>query len=257
MNEVYDSPDDVARLVGSLARPTLLVFDCDGVLAPITDHAADSELTPGVGDDLVRLATTTDVSVAILSGRSLDGLAQFGFHDALTVSASYGVERRGGAIVELTPAESDLLARLDGLLGEAADMAGPGAWIERKPTSVVVHVREADSTRAREALDWASHRQSMIDGHTCHPGDMVLELMARSADKGTALDALRADHVATTCVYVGDDIPDEAAFARLGADDIGIKIGPGESAARRRLHDPAAVAVMLHALVRTVGSEQS
>lgn len=247
-----NDPGELATAIAALDRPLLITFDCDGVLAPLTDHADDSVLTAGVGDDLARLATCPDTIVAILSGRSLDGLSQFDFDDAIHVSGSYGAEQRGGAPAALTREESNRLRVLDELLNAAARRAGDGAWIERKPTSVVVHVREADPRRGRAALDWAFHEQLELRGHVCHRGDNVLELMTRSADKGTGLDALRREFEPAATVYVGDDVPDEDAFARLGDGDIGIKVGQSPSIATRRITDPDHVRTMIAELVEAI-----
>ena len=92
-------------------------------------------------------------------------------------------------------------------------------------------------------------RQRELLGHTCHEGSNVLELMTRSADKGSALDALRTETGAAACVYVGDDVPDEEAFARLGEDDLSVKVGDGQTVASRRLADPHAVRSLLGELV--------
>jgi len=245
----FDDPHELAASIAALVRPALVVFDCDGVLAPLTDHADNSKLTPGVGADLTALARHSDLTVAVLSGRSLAGLSQFEFDEALEVWGSYGAERRGFGHVELTDDESRRLGSLDALLTEAAERAGQGAWIERKPTSVVLHVRKAEPQRGREAIDWAHRRQRELEGHTCHEGSNVLELMTRDADKGTALDALRSEAQPTSCVYVGDDVPDEEAFARLGDGDLSVKVGPGDTIAARRLADPHAVRLMIGELV--------
>lgn len=245
----FDDPVELARSIGELARPLILVLDCDGVLAPLTDHAHNSTLTPGVGTDLAMLATNDDLTVAVLSGRSLAGLRQFDFDDQLEVWGSYGAERRGHASVDLTHVEASRLRSLDALLSKAVARAGDGAWIERKPTSVVVHVREADPRRGRAALDWAMQQQRELSGHTCHVGSNVLELMTRSADKGTALDALRTEVKAAACVYIGDDAPDEDAFARLNGNDLSVKVGDGHTIASRRLADPHAVRSVLGELV--------
>lgn len=244
-------PSELARAINALARPILVVFDCDGVLAPLTDHADNSTLTPGVHTDLALLARHDDVTVAVLSGRSLTGLEQFGFDDALEVWGSYGAERRGFGHIELTTDERERLRTLDALLAQAADRAGAGAWVERKPTSVVLHVREADADRGGEALGWARQQQRELVGHTCHEGSNVLELMTRDADKGTAIDALRAEFEPASCVYIGDDVPDEEAFARLGGSDLSVKVGPGDTVAAFRLADPDAVRTTLAHLLRT------
>jgi trehalose 6-phosphate phosphatase len=253
-HDPVDAVDAVTRAIAELHRPLLLVFDCDGVLAPLTDHADHSVLNPGVGDDLARLTQAPDVTVAILSGRSLDGLAQFDFVDAIVVAGSYGGERRGATIQELTSDERSLLGALDAIAIDAADAAGSGAWVERKPTSVVIHVREADPDLGAQAIAAAWKRQSNLDGHECHEGSNVLELMARPTDKGRGLTDLRNEFTPDATVYFGDDVPDEDAFAVLGDDDVSVKIGDGSTIATHRLADAAAVAQLLGNLVEATGS---
>lgn len=243
------SPQSVAAAIAALSRPTLVVFDCDGVLAPLTDHADDSRLGDGVGDALERLSEVDGVDVAILSGRSLAGLAQFEFADTITVAGSYGGERRGVDVSELTDAEASLMVEADRILRHAVEIAGDGAWIERKPTSLVLHVREADPDNGAAGITSVREAQQSLSGHECHEGSNVLEIMARPADKGRGLDDLRRDLAAASVVYLGDDVPDEDAFARLGAADVGVKVGPGDSRASHRLDDPAAVSAMIHDLI--------
>lgn len=244
----FDEPGAVADAIVDLDRPLLLVFDCDGVLAPLTDHADDSVLTADVGEHLGRLSTADGVTVAILSGRSLEGLAQFGFIESITVAGSYGGERRGAPISELTSSEKTLLDSLDAIAVTAVDAAGPGAWVERKPTSVVIHVREADRVRGETAIAGAWRDQAELDGHECHEGSNVLEFMARPTDKGRGLTALREEFAPAAAVYVGDDVPDEDAFAVLGEGDVSIKIGDGPTVATHRLSDTEAVAGLLRVL---------
>ncbi len=251
----FDEPGRVADAIVVLDRPLLLVFDCDGVLAPLTDHADDSVLTTDVGEHLRRLSTADGVTVAILSGRSLDGLAQFGFTDDITVAGSYGGERRGAPIIELTSSERDLLDSLDAIAVAAVETAGPGAWVERKPTSVVIHVREADRARGDAAIAAAWREQAELDGHECHEGSNVLEFMARPTDKGRGLTALRTEFAPAAAVYVGDDVPDEDAFAVLGPGDISIKVGNGPTVATHRLADADAVERLLGVLAEHLGTD--
>jgi trehalose 6-phosphate phosphatase len=50
-------------------------------------------------------------------------------------------------------------------------------------------------------------------------------------------------------LYVGDDVTDEDAFAALRPDDVGVKVGAGQTLARYRVADPAAVRDLLQLLV--------
>ena len=66
-----------------------------------------------------------------------------------------------------------------------------------------------------------------------------------TTSKGSAIDLLRERDGATAVVYLGDDVTDEKAFARLRDGDVGVKVGPGPSAARYRIDSPEDVAVAL------------
>jgi trehalose 6-phosphate phosphatase len=83
---------------------------------------------------------------------------------------------------------------------------------------------------------------------TKKPGKEVLELAVTDADKGSALLRLRDDLGAAATVYLGDDRTDEDAFRVLSSGDLTVKVGEGETAARFRVPDPAAVVVLLGAL---------
>jgi trehalose-phosphatase len=144
--------------------------------------------------------------------------------------------------------EQSRLARLDGLTVAAVHRAGVGAWIERKPASVVLHIREADRTRGDVALVDLERDAGHVQGATTKRGNGVLELFARPADKGLALLSLADELGALTTVLVGDDTTDEDAFARLRPGDIAIKVGDSATAAPHRLRDPADVLAWLRAL---------
>ncbi len=245
---VYDDPAELARLVAASPRPILVGLDVDGVLAPLVDHAADAVLLDGMSDAVSAVATLESVDVVVVSGRSLDGLAQFGFGHDVDLIGSHGMETRDRAMEPLDAEEGHRLATLDALTVEAADRAGDGAWIERKPASVVLHVRQADAGRGREAIDGLRAAAGRIDGATVKAGSNVLELFARHADKGSALMGLAHEIGAATTVFVGDDVTDEDAFAHLGSDDIAIKVGDAATIAPYRLADPTAVLAWLRAI---------
>jgi trehalose-phosphatase len=140
------------------------------------------------------------------------------------------------------------LAALDGLTVAAVEEAGVGAWIERKPASVVLHVRQADPTRGIEALADLQRNAVAVEGATTKFGNGVLELFARPADKGVALIGLAGELGALTTVFVGDDTTDEDAFTRLRPGDIAIKVGDAATVAPHRLRDPDDVLTWLRAV---------
>jgi trehalose-phosphatase len=244
----YDTPDDLAALVAASPRPMLIGLDVDGVLAPIVGHADAAMLVDGVLDAIHSIAHLAGVRVAVVSGRSVVDLGRFGFGADVDVIGSHGAERRDRPQVPLDDAERARLATLEGLTVAAVDRAGVGAWIERKPASVVLHIREADPTRATGALADLERNADDVEGATTKLGNGVLELFARPADKGVALLGLAGELGAVTTVFVGDDTTDEEAFARLRPGDIAIKVGETATIASHRLRDPADVLAWLRAL---------
>jgi trehalose 6-phosphate phosphatase len=245
---VYSDPVELAALVAASPRPMLIGLDVDGVLAPIVGHADAAMLVDGVLNAVSSVAGLVGVHVAVVSGRSVDDLGRFGFGDDVDVIGSHGAQRRGRPLVPLDDGERSRLATLDDLTVAAVDRAGVGAWIERKPASVVLHIRQAEPTRGIEALADLERRAAHVDGATTKRGNGIVELFARPADKGVALLGLAGELDALTTVFVGDDTTDEDAFARLHHSDVAIKVGDTPSAASHRLRDPVDVLAWLRAL---------
>ena len=246
----FDDPAAVAAEVAALERPLLAAFDVDGVLAPIVAHAADAALLPGLLDALGALSAQTPVG--IVSGRNVENLARFGFPDVLLVAGSHGAERRGRPLAPLSAAEVDRLARLRVLADRAAHDAGPGAWVEAKPTAVVVHVREADERTAEQALGALAKAAKSVPGAQVKRGHRIVELTVRAASKAAAIADMRGEVGAEAVSFVGDDITDEDVFSALGAGDLGIRVGAGQTSARRRIRDPADVLTFVHRLAATL-----
>lgn len=233
----YDDPAALAQQIADQERPLLLGLDVDGVLAPIVHHADHARLTAGVADSLAELAKHEQLHVAVVSGRSIDDLVRFDFDEDVTLIGSHGIETQGRPMEPLTVQEADRLARLTSLCDKAMQRAGTGAWVETKPASVVLHVRQAESVAGADALTWLRPLAESVDGTEIKAGSAVLELFARSGNKGRAIHDLRTEVNALTAVFVGDDITDEDAFAVLGPSDVSIKVGNAATIANNRLRD--------------------
>jgi trehalose-phosphatase len=145
---------------------------------------------------------------------------------------------------QLTGEEAALLARLTGAL-RPLTVGRAGVWVEHKPFSVTLHARRATPADRRAALMQALSGPARLPGvHAMHGKDVV-ELRVRPVTKGDALRALRRDAPGEPALFAGDDVTDEDAFAALGPDDVGVKVGTGASAARHRVPDPDALAAAL------------
>ena len=106
-----------------------------------------------------------------------------------------------------------------------------------------LHYRAAPDAEG-DALAAAKRAAAAGDGLVWQAGKMVVEVKPAAAHKGTALRALasRPPFAGRRPVMLGDDTTDEDAIAAAQAlGGLGVKVGPGDSAARLRAPDPAAV----------------
>jgi trehalose-phosphatase len=241
-----DEPLDVAMAAAGLPQPLLVGLDVDGVLAPIVAHADDAVLLPGMLEAVSELAERT--TVAVVSGRTVADLSRFGFPDHIEVFGLHGMERSGERTVELARHERERLDRLHSLAVEAARHAGDGAWVEVKPASVVLHVREASPDHGARSAAALRARAADVTGAHVLPGKGVVELLTRATSKALAVEELRAELDAGGVVFAGDDRTDEEVFTMLDGTGCSIRVGPGDTAARYRLAGPPEVLAFLVAL---------
>jgi trehalose 6-phosphate phosphatase len=242
------TPSELADQLLSLLDRAIVCFDVDGVLSPIVEHAENAALLPGIHDALQSLTKRTEV--AILSGRSLDSLQRlFAFPSEVHVIGSHGLERRGAGPMDLDRTETARFRVLEQIGRRAVTSAGNGAWLEQKPASVAVHTRSADPATARPAVDRARQEAGAVEGAVVKGGHEVLELLTRSASKGEALLDLAHRLARSPVIFLGDDLTDEDAFRLMGDDDVSIRVGGGETAARHRLPGPEAVRELIDLLV--------
>jgi trehalose 6-phosphate phosphatase len=221
----------------------LVASDFDGVLAPIVE---DPDNTAPLAESLGALRDLADAPntiVAVVSGRNYDVLQQLvAPADRFILVGSHGAEM--GAVA-LETEEQQTFDRFVHAL-EALVEEHPGLHIEVKTVSVAAHFRrvEVDYDAAVAAVELLSQEWP----GKIVTGKEVVEFTLRHATKGDAVSVLAAEHQVDMTVYFGDDVTDETVFMVLGPDDVGVKVGEGQSAASHRLATPVDVASLLTAL---------
>ncbi|WP_043444559.1 trehalose-phosphatase [Arthrobacter sp. L77] len=234
------------------STPHLLVaLDFDGTLAPLVERAEDARALPASAAAVRVLAGLPRTTTALISGRALDSLRAVADPPADTMLiGSHGAETWTGpdrAPLALTPDQSDLLARAVAVV-ERVVAAHAGTRIEFKPAGVVLHTRTAADAVADAAVAAARTELALLDGVGITDGKRVLEISVVEADKGQGLTLLRQAAAATAVFFAGDDVTDEHAQQTLGADDVGIRIGPGDTAASFSVATPEAFTEVLEEL---------
>lgn len=240
--------DELLSQLDSAARaPQLLVAcDYDGTLAPIVDDPAEAHPLRAAMAALRSLASLPDTHVAVISGRALRDLALLTrLPGEVHLVGSHGSEFEPGDIGRLSDDQLAQLAVLKRELRALAD-ATPGCTIEAKPAGVAFHYRRAlDPAAGEAAARTVLEGLGTLEGVHAKVGKAVVELSVVDADKGKALERLRSLLSVDTIVFIGDDITDEDAFERLRGPDVGVKVGPGDSAAAHRINDPESVSHLL------------
>ncbi|MDX8143684.1 trehalose-phosphatase [Lentzea sp. BCCO 10_0061] len=241
-------PAELRRAIVQLARtPRLLVAsDYDGTLAPIVADPEAARPLPESVNALRSLASLHETTSAVISGRALRDLATLSrLPGEVHLVGSHGSEFDVGFVHALDANAKALLRRIEAELEEIAD-GQEGVQLEVKPASVAVHVRRAASEAIGEAvLSAVRSGPCTWEGVQVTEGKAVIELAVVETDKGHALDILRHQVGATAAIFLGDDVTDEKAFARLSGPDLGIRVGAGESLAEHYVADPADVATVL------------
>lgn len=246
----------------SSTRPLLLASDFDGVLAPLVDNPKDSRMQEESAAALARITGQDGITVALVSGRAIADLHALAHPQPGTILiGSHGAERGhvntdGSLHHDETPLPDSAQERLEALEDYAEALAATtrGAWIEHKPTAVVLHTRLADpdeAQRVNQALhSWAhDSRLHVMTGHN------VVEVSVLKATKGDAVTALRHELQARSVLYLGDDVTDETVFATLGSSDVSIKVGSGDTRAVHRVNSPQEVSFTLTHIADRVNAD--
>lgn len=232
-------------------RRLLVATDFDGTLVELHDDPAAVWLTPGAAESLTALAAQPGVTVAVLSGRSLGDLqVRFEEADGIRLIGSHGAEpEHEDQRIRLHPTQDQLLRTTTEQLRSITSVC-IGTWVERKPTSVVFHYRTAGDKCAADAVRTVLAGPGTSAGIHLRLGKDCLELAVVEVTKGVALDRLRRDIDAERVVFLGDDVTDEDGFRVLTNEDIGIKVGPGPSAAEYRVATTGEALAILRELLQ-------
>ena len=241
---------DLLEAISSTPR-LLVCCDFDGTLSTIVDDPGAARPVEGAIHVLEELASAPATWVAIVSGRALIDLTRLTpLPASLQLVGSHGAEFEVGTILAFGPRQASLIDVVTEACTRIVQGVN-GVLIERKPASVAVHTRRVDELSARRIVNEILAGPGALPGVHVIPGKGVLELAAMSQGKGDAVDVLRQKWEATAVVFLGDDVTDEDAFVALRPGDVGIKVGPGPSAAESRVNDPQAVVTLLASLARS------
>ena len=231
-------------------------LDLDGTLLDITDHPHHVAVDDGLVRLLRALGRAAGGALAIISGRPAADIDRLLASPGFCVSGQHGAERRDfSGTMHRHDVPLGALEKARRRFGELA-AKHPALVLEDKGVNLALHFRSAPQLRA-EVQDAARALAAELGGEfEVQLGKMVVELRPSGKDKGVAIAEFLDEppFKGRTPVFVGDDLTDEFGFAlinRVGGHSV--KVGEGESAARWRLPDSAAVRAWLAAFAARAG----
>lgn len=192
-----------------------LVLDFDGVLSPIVEDPAASEMPEHVAASLTRLGGILGL-LAVISGRPAEFLRHRIPIPGVRLLGSYGIEQIRDGERRVDPEAEKWFAAVN-VASRALRShlrASRGVRVEEKSVSVAVHWRQApDQDVAADEVRRATARIAADTGLRLESGKLTDELLPPiDTDKGSALVALLATRSLTTVAYAGDDVGDIPAL---------------------------------------------
>jgi len=237
-----------------------LILDYDGTLAAISKKPEFALLEPETRDSLKRLSKYEDqVSIVIISGRSLSNIKNMVHLDGITYAGSHGLEillPDGSKYIRpITVEHEQKISALCADLEKVCE-GTEGAWIENKGALLTCHYREVkNNLRA----DLVARATAVFDQHGFHAYQAPMALEAKPSesewDRGRAslhiLRTLFGEDWSdiTRVIYAGDDQSDEEAMEALSGIATTFKVASTTTSTRTcanyRLKSPNEVLLML------------
>jgi len=219
-------------------------LDVDGTLIDIADTPDAVRVDTALLDLIARLHRASGGAVALVSGRALSFLEHRLDTLRLPLAGQHGLERRdatGRLWIHAAPpaAKCAIKEALAPVLARH-----PGLLLEDKGLTLALHYRQVPQLAAYAQRLMTRLAQAADAGLEVQRGKRVAEVKPSGIDKGTAVAEYLAESPfrGRRPVFIGDDLNDEHGFAEVNKlDGISIKVGTGDSCARFRLRDVAAV----------------
>jgi trehalose 6-phosphate phosphatase len=227
------------------AEHVLLFLDFDGTLAPIVDRPALAALTVPMRAVIDRLTRHADVTIAVLSGRSLADVRRRVNIDGLIYGGNHGLEIEGRGLSFQHPAAlmfREPIARLAAQVARRSAIL-QGVEIESKGYTLAVHYRRASPGAERALYSLLRELVGTDDPRfDLRPAKKLWEIHPRiDWNKGRAICYMRDRlvHPQALSIAIGDDTTDEDMFESC-RDGITIRIGTDKksTAARYKLASP-------------------
>jgi len=231
-----------------LRGPCAFFLDLDGTLLDIADHPHQVSIDGELVGLLESLGRAAGGALALISGRPIADIDRLLSRPGFCIAGQHGAERRDfSGTMHRHDVSRDALEKARGRLGMLA-ARHPALVLEDKGVNLALHFRSAPGLLAEMQEAVRGLAGELSGEFEVQLGKMVIELRPAGKDKGAAISEflLEAPFRGRAPVFVGDDLTDESGFELINrVGGYSVKVGEGESAARWRLPDSAAVRAWL------------
>ena len=221
----------IERLVSQfdLSKRRALFFDYDGTLVPLARSPELATPEGGLKDLLRSLASDPRNDITIISGRQREFLQTHLGDIRLSLVAEHGawMRRRGGIWRKRVFPDHSWKTRIMPMLEFYVERL-PGSFLEEKECSIAWHYRQSDAESAdfmAQELKFEPNNLLFQTNMEVLEGNKVLEVRAKTANKGAAVLAVLDDAAYDFILAAGDDATDEDMFQALPKEAATIRVG--------------------------------
>ncbi|CAG0895472.1 unnamed protein product [Darwinula stevensoni] len=170
-----DFDEFLSDYIGDTAKIALLL-DYDGTLAPIAPKPDIAFMPAETKNILVRLSNSSDIAIAIVSGRSLEDVRKMVGIDGITYAGNHGLEilhPDGSKFVH--PVPEVYHEKMRNMCQELQDeCCREGAWVENKGNILTYHLR-AVPIQLRSTFKQRATAIIIKNGFKCYPALCAIE----------------------------------------------------------------------------------
>jgi len=209
-----------------------LLTDLDGTLVPAKYDGPPAKLKASTRQDLADLAALRQTFAGVVSERELGDIAKLFSGMNVHLCAGMGLEYSQAAGIPMRIELNQHAALLDQIHAELKKLKPKVKGMKVERLGRFIHVAGLSRDSAKQAVyGMIGARRPLL---RIAEGKSTLEIIQETGhDKGTAAStALRKVGFvlqSDTCIYIGDDQPDEAVFKIVNAFGITIRVGKSEN----------------------------
>ena len=236
-----------------LSKRRALFFDYDGTLVPLARTPAQAVPDRRLMNLLRELAADARNDITIISGRQREFLQAHLGDIRVSLVAEHGawMRRRGRIWRKRVFPDNSWKERIMPMLDFYVERL-PGSFLEQKECSIAWHYRQSDAESAdfmAQELKFELNNLLFQTNMEVLEGNKVLEVRAKSANKGAAVLAALDDAQYEFVLAAGDDWTDEDMFQALPKEAATIRVGIRPTAANYLVRSQREVMIFMEKLI--------